>query len=203
MAAVVLALVAYASIAHYCNANRIRPLGTALALAPPLCVGLGLVWRYARRAIALASTLAAALLLYDVWPRLQQNFPVIYLVQDCAMYGLLGAGFARSLRPGDTALCTRLADQLHGPLTAAEVRYSRQVTVAWAIFFATLTLTILALYWLAPLEAWSLFANFAVIPLIALMFLVEYSIRLRVLPATDRRGVLAGLKVFLAMRSRG
>ena len=33
------------------------------------------------------------------------------------MYGLLAVGFGRSLRAGDVALCTRLADRLHGPLT--------------------------------------------------------------------------------------
>ena len=47
-----------------------------------------------------------ALLLYDVWPLLEKNFSVVYLLQECGMYGLLAVGFGRSLRAGESR-CAR------------------------------------------------------------------------------------------------
>jgi uncharacterized membrane protein len=193
-------LAAYTGLSHYCNTHGIDALGAVLALTPPLVLGLSLLWRSMRPWIAGLLTVAAALLLYDCWPQLEKKFSMVYLLQECGMYGLLAFGFARSLISEDAALCTRLADRLHGPLTVREVRYTRQVTAAWAMFFGALTLTILALYLFGPLAIWSMFVNFSVLPLIALMFVVEYMVRRRALPETDRRGILATVRVFLASR---
>jgi uncharacterized membrane protein len=193
-------LAAYTGLSHYSNTHGRRPLGAILALTPPLVLGLSLLWRSTRPWIAGPLTVAAALLLYDCWPLLEKKFSMVYLLQECGMYGLLAFGFGRSLRPENTALCTRLADRLHGPLTPRELRYTRQVTAAWAIFFAALTLTILALYLCGPLAVWSMFVNFIALPLVALMFVVEYAVRRRTLPETDRRGILATVRVFLSSR---
>jgi uncharacterized membrane protein len=56
----------------------------------------------------------------------------------------------------------------------------------------------LYLYAFATLRLWSLFANFCVLPLIGLMFAVEYAIRRRVLPQVPRRGILAAVRVYFA-----
>ena len=116
------------------------------------------------------------------------------------MDGLLAVGFGRSLRADETPLCTRLADRLHGPLTPAEVRYTRQVTVAWTWFFATLSLTTLVLYLAAPIAVWSLFVNFVIFPLIAAMFVAEQAVRRRVLPPADRGGILDAVQVYFTSR---
>jgi uncharacterized membrane protein len=169
-------------------------------MTPPLVVGLSLLWRSAPSWIAGPLTVAATFLLYHGWPQLEKKFSMVYLLQECGMYGLLAFGFGRSLVPGETALCTRLADRLHGPLTPRELRYTRQVTAAWAIFFAALTLAILSLYLFAPLAVWSLFVNFIALPLVALMFVAEYAVRRQALPETDRRGILASVRIFLSSR---
>jgi uncharacterized membrane protein len=200
IAAAAVLLPAYTGLSHYSNSHGIRPLGTALALSPPLLLGWGLLWRCTRPQIAGASALAAALLLYDCWPLLEKNFSMVYLLQECGTYGLLGFGFARSLGAGRTAICTRLADRLHGPLTPREVRYTRQVTAAWAGFFAAMTVAVLALYVSAPLRVWSLFVNFVALPLIVLMFMAEYAARRYLIPQTDHRGVLATVRVFFSGR---
>jgi uncharacterized membrane protein len=158
------------------------------------------LWRSTRPWIAGPLTVVAALLLYDCWPLLEKKFSMVYLLQECGMYGLLAFGFGRSLGPGDTALCTQLADRLHGPLTPRELRYTRRVTAAWGIFFAALTLTILALYLFGPLAIWSMFVNFIALPLVALMFAAEYAVRRCTFPDTDRRGILATVRVFLSSR---
>jgi uncharacterized membrane protein len=200
LAAALVLLAAYSGLSHYCNTHGMRRPGAVLALTPPLAIGVSLLWQYARPVIAGALTVSAALLLYDQWPLLEKKFSMVYLLQECGMYGLLAAGFGRSMAAGDVALCTRLADRLHGPLTPREVRYTRQVTAAWACFFGALTLTILALYLFAPLAIWSLFVNFIALPLIALMFVVEYAVRRHALPETDRPGILASVRVFLLSR---
>jgi uncharacterized membrane protein len=116
------------------------------------------------------------------------------------MYGLLAFGFWRSLGSGNVALCTRLADKLHGPLSARELRYTRRVTLAWAIFFSAITAAIALLYLIASRAIWSAFVNFIVLPLVAAMFAGEYAVRRRVLPATFRSGILATVRIFFVSR---
>jgi uncharacterized membrane protein len=96
------------------------------------------------------------------------------------------------------ALCTQLADKVHGPLTPQELRYTRRVTAAWALLFLLITAATLILFVFAPLRLWSLFANFCVLPLIGLMFVAEYAVRRRVLPQVPRRGILAAVRVYFA-----
>jgi uncharacterized membrane protein len=141
-----------------------------------------------------------ALLLYDNWPILEKNFSVVYLLQEFGMYGLLAVGFGRSLRAGEVALCTRLADKLHGPLNAAEILYTRRVTLAWTLFFALMGVIIAVLYVAAPRAVWSAFVNFVATLLIVAMFAAEYAVRGRVLPHTERRGIWATVRVFFASR---
>ena len=200
IAAVCVLIVAYTCLSHYCNTRGVRPLGVGLALTPPLAVLITLLWHTLRSALALLVTALGVLLLYDGWPILEKNFSVVYLLQECGMYGLLAIGFGRSLRAGNVALCTRLADKLHGPLNAAEVRYTRRVTLAWTLFFVLMAATIAILYVSSPRALWSAFVNFVTIPLIAAMFAAEYAVRGRVLPHTERHGIWASVRVFFASR---
>jgi uncharacterized membrane protein len=96
------------------------------------------------------------------------------------------------------ALCTQLADKIHGPLTPQEIRYTRRVTAAWALFFILIAAVTLGLFLFAPLRVWSLFANFCVLPLIGLMFVIEYTVRKHALPQVQRRGILAAVRVYFA-----
>jgi uncharacterized membrane protein len=198
--AVCLLILAYTCLSHYCNTHGAHRLGAALALAPLLIFLLGVLRDTVPAFVLLLATAAGALLLYDAWPILEKNFSVVYLLQECGMYGLLALGFGRSLRAGDVALCTRLADKLHGPLNAAEIRYSRRATLAWTLFFALMTATVAVLYVSVPRAVWSALVNFGAIPLIAAMFATEYAVRRRVLPHSERRGIWATMRVFFASR---
>lgn len=199
-AAICILIVAYTSLSHYCNTQGAHRLGAILAAAPPLAVLIGLLWQTLRVPVAALVTALCALLLYDVWPLLEKNFSVVYLLQECGMYGLLAVGFGRSLRAGEVALCTRLADTLHGPLSVAELRYTRRITVAWTVFFTLLVAMVAILYAAAPLAVWSEFVNFVTLPLIAAMFALECAVRRRVLPQAERRGILETMRLFLASR---
>jgi uncharacterized membrane protein len=167
-------------------------------LGPVLTVGLLLVWRWTHLWVALLGAAAAAVLLRHYWPVLEENFPVVYLLQEAGFYSLMAASFGVSLLGNRVALCTQLADKVHGPLTPQELRYTRRVTAAWALFFILITGATYGLFLFAPLRIWSLFANFCVLPLIGLMFVAEYAVRRRALPQVPRRGILAAVRVYFA-----
>ena len=198
-AAACAAIAFYAGLSHYSNyVAGGRDLGAALALAPITVVATILAWRNAPPAVAALLCAALAGLIVGLWPVLRQNYPLINLVQDSSVYGLLGFTFGRSLLPGRVALCTQLADKEHGPLSVPEVRYTRQVTAAWTLFFFVITAASILLFVSAPLRIWSLFINFCVLPLVGAMFIAEYQIRRRILPGVKRTGLLATLRVYLA-----
>jgi uncharacterized membrane protein len=199
LAAIIAFVAAYAGLSHYSNSvAKTHDLGVGLALGPVLAVGLALIWRWTHLWAALLAAAGAAVLLRHYWPVLEKNFAVVYLLQEGGFYTLMAASFGQSLLGGRVALCTQLADKVHGPLTPQELRYTRQVTAAWALFFILIVLATAGLFLFAPLRIWSLFANFCVLPLIGLMFVAEYAVRRRVLPQTPRRGILAAVRVYFA-----
>jgi uncharacterized membrane protein len=200
LAAIVVFVAAYAGLSHYGNsAAKTHDLGVGLALGPVLVFGLLLVWRWTHHLlVTLLAAAATAMLLRHYWPVLEKNFSWVYLLQEGGFYSLLAASFGRSLLGNRAALCTQLADQIHGPLTAQEVRYTRRVTAAWTLFFVSITAATLVLFVYAPLRTWSLFANFCVVPLIGLMFVAEYAVRRRVLPHVQRSGILASVRAYFA-----
>jgi uncharacterized membrane protein len=199
LAAIVVFIVAYAGLSHYSNSvAKNHDLGVGLALGPVLTIGLLLIWRWTHLLVALLAAAAAALLLRHYWPVMEKNFPVVYLLQEGGFYSLMAASFGLSLFGGRVSLCTQLADKVHGPLNAEEVRYTRRVTAAWALFFLSITALTLCLFVFAPLRIWSFFANFCAVPLIGLMFIAEYAVRRRVLPDVSRRGILAAVRVYFA-----
>lgn len=199
LAAIIAFLVAYAGLSHYSNSvAETHNLGVGLALGPVITVGLVLIWRWAHLWVALLAAAAAATLLRHFWPVLEKNFSVVYLLQEGGFYSLMSLSFGQSLLGRRQALCTLLADKVHGPLTPQEVLYTRRVTAAWALFFALITAATLSLFAFAPLRVWSLFANFCVLPLIGLMFVAEYAVRRRALPQVARRGILAAVRVYFA-----
>jgi uncharacterized membrane protein len=199
LAAVIVFFIAYSVLSHYSNLNpQAHDLAVGLALAPMLTLGFVLLWRWSGALIALARAAAAAWLLRAAWPLLLQNFSMLYLVQQAGFYFLMAFSFARTLRKDHIPLCTQLADKVHGPLSALELRYTRNVTVAWAVFFLLNLAATFLLFEFAPLRLWSLFANFISLPLILLMFVAEYAVRRKVLPQAQRSGLIATLRVYFA-----
>lgn len=199
LTAISLSVVAYAALSHYGNSfAKTHDLAVCLALAPLLAVGLLLVWRSAYRWTAVPAAAAAAVLLHHYWPVLEGDFSVVYLLQEGGFYSLMALSFGRSLLGQRVALCTELADRLHGPLNPQEVLYTRRVTAAWALFFVLIVAATVGLFVFAPLRIWSLFANFCVLPLIGLMFVAEYAVRRRALPQVSRPGIFAAIRVYFA-----
>jgi uncharacterized membrane protein len=195
--AVAVLLIAYAGLSHYSNSNsQARDLATLLALAPMLTLGGLMVWRWNGLLLALLLGAAVLLLLHDYWSLLIEEFSIVYLIQQAGFYVLMAWTFGRTLFKGRVPLCTEFADKIHGPLTALELRYTRGVTWAWVLFFlGNLSLTFV-LFALAPLRTWSFFVNFVSLPLVLLMFVVEFAVRRRVLPQVQRHGLIATLRIY-------
>ncbi len=105
--------------------------------------------------------------------------------------------FGHTLGARHRPLISRLAESIRGPLPPAVARYTRQVTLAWTLFFAVMAMLSTLLFLFSPIEVWSLFANLLAWPLVIAMFVIEYLVRRRVLPDERQHGILDGMRAYL------
>ncbi|HTT05984.1 MAG TPA: hypothetical protein VMF64_11905 [Steroidobacteraceae bacterium] len=197
---IILTLLAYALLEQYSNTAHAPPALGALLAVSPLLLALGLLaMRTARPAWALMGLAAAAtLLLVLLWPPLTQHYARLYLVQQCGLFLTFAAVFGRTLLPGYTPLCTQWALRVHGALDGAALRYTRGVTWVWMLFFIAAAVGSLALYVSVERSLWSAFGNFAVLPLAAVLFAIEYRLRRHRLPTMPRATLGQMLAAYLA-----
>ncbi|WP_019142427.1 hypothetical protein [Noviherbaspirillum massiliense] len=188
--------VAYALLAHYTNIAQTETLGTAVALAPIVLAALSMAWHARHRGVMLFLFLLACVALLLAWHPLEHHFNQIYWMEHAGTQLFLCTLFGRTLGPGREPLCTSFAKTVHGPLTPALERYTRQVTKAWVVFFSLMSATSTAIFFLASLSTWSAFANFFTAPLIGLMFVGEYLVRRRRHPHMRHAHILDGVKAF-------
>jgi uncharacterized membrane protein len=197
---IALTLLAYAALEQYSNrAGAPAALGAALAIAP-LLLALGiLAGQTPRPALALSLLLLiSVLLLPTLWQRIERHYAPLYLLQQCGIILTLAAVFGSTLLAGRTPLCTQWALRVHGPLDARVQRYTRGVTLAWAFFFVGIAAVDAVLYATVARTTWSLFANFLILPLAALLFAAEYQLRRRRLPMMPRATLSQMLSAYVA-----
>ncbi|MBI5785141.1 MAG: hypothetical protein HZA64_06770 [Rhodocyclales bacterium] len=119
-------------------------------------------------------------------------------IQNVGINTALAFVFGRTLAAGRRPLVTKVAAMVHEEMSPALNRYTRQVTVAWTLFFTAYALVSAGLFFLAPVEAWSVFANILSLPLIAVMFLAENEVRKRTLPKHDQVGLVGTVRAVRA-----
>jgi uncharacterized membrane protein len=196
-AAIAAACVAYPVLAHLASADPDPGLlDAAVAMAPLIALALVLAWRSPQRPWMLLLCLGGCALLYAAGSWLVQHYNWVFLLQHAGMQALLGLAFARTLRAGQQPMVSRFAAIIHGGLSPALARYTRQVTWAWTLYFAVMTTLSLLLFWLAPISVWSAFANLLNLPLLVLMFSAEYAARLLLLAPSDRAGPLEAIRAY-------
>lgn len=196
-ALVVLLAVCGAALAHYAIVQAPTPtLGALLSLIPIAVIGFVAARRARHAAWVLVSIALAAAALWLGWGLLERHFTNLFFLEHAGMNLLLAATFGRTLVGGREPLCTRFARIIHGTLEPDVARYTRHVTLAWTIFFVSLFALSCALYFGRFVAAWSFLANIASPILIALMFIVEYAIRVRALPNHKQIGILGGIRAF-------
>jgi uncharacterized membrane protein len=121
------------------------------------------------------------------------GFVTASAVMHWSIYASLLATFGLSLRRGREPLITGMARRLNGETDGEAddelAAYTRNVTIAWSVFFAAqLTLSV-TLFCFAPLVVWSFFVNVLDIPLVVTMFAAEYAVRLRCLRHPPRHSL--------------
>jgi uncharacterized membrane protein len=189
--------IAFALLAHFAVIDGLTPtVGALLSLLPVAILGLWATRRARHRELVLVGAGAAAIALWFGWGTLERNFPSLFFIEHAGSNLVLAIVFGRTLAGSREPLCTRFARLLHGTLPPEVMRYTRQVTVAWTVFFGTLFTLSSILYLGGFLTAWSLLANIASPILVGLMFVVEYAVRHRVLPEWERVGILGSIRAF-------
>jgi uncharacterized membrane protein len=173
---------------------------TLWAIAPLAGLSLWLAWRWRRPSIVIALTLAILAGLAEFWPQIRGHQDWGYWLQHLGVNLLLMLSMGSSLLPGRQPLCSRLAARVRGALPAEVATYTRGVTLAWTLFSGVMAITSTLLFWLAPITVWSVFANLLTLPLVVLMFLGEYGVRLRVLPPELRSGPLEAIRAYQRFR---
>lgn len=189
--------VAFAIAAHAALLDTLPPAaGALLSLVPLSLLVLWFFRRTGHRIAALALVAAGVLAVALEWPALERHFPSVFFLEHAGGNLLLAMLFGRTLFGGREPLVTTFARIAHGGLTPQLARYTRQVTVAWTLFFLALFATSATLYTAGFMGAWSLLANLLSPLLVALMFVVEYAVRHLVLPDIERLGILGGMRAF-------
>lgn len=192
------------AIASYFNSasGHVSGWGVALALAPlSLVVALGL-WRMSPRWLAASLALGLTGLLAWLWPLLSQRIAMLYFLEHMGVYTLLAVFFARTLVGPGESLVTQMARRVHGGvLSENQRRYTRQVTLAWSLFFAAMVVVSVGLFIWAPLPVWSAFATLLGGPLIAVVFVVEILVRRWVLPNEARSSLGETVRAWRVHRS--
>ncbi len=193
------AMCGYALLANYTNQSGNASLGITVALTPLIMAVLLFAGRSSHRLVMLTLTAVAGVSAVLAWPLLKQHYGWIYWMEHETMQLSLFATFARTLVSGRQPLCARYAEIMHGTLNEAHSRYARSVTVAWTVFFGIMIIVSTSLFFLFSLGIWSIFSNFIFLPLVALMFIVEFSVRKRALPDVEHTGVIEALRTYRNM----
>lgn len=190
--------VAWAIAAHLGSAGVGSAGFNAGVAVLPLFVALGaLLWQARSLAVLLGGLAMALAAVVWAWPQLRDNVPGLYYLQHLGSHLALGVLFGKTLwGPGD-ALITGMARHIFGNgISERKVRYTRQVTAAWAVYFFANALVSTGLFLWAPLEVWSIHANLLTGPLIALMFLGEHLVRKRMLPVHERPSIVSVVRAY-------
>lgn len=200
---VVLCLItAWAVLAHYGSTGEGNTqLRAALATAPMVAIAIILLWRIGNPLWIGIGGFSVLALVATAWPYLQTHIAQLYFVQHLGTNLALGILFGSSLFAQRQPLVTQFALIAHnGTISAAQRRYTRQVTIAWTVFFlVTATISVGLFFW-APPQAWSVFANLLTLPLILLMFIIEHLVRHSVLPPDDRSSIADTIRGYKGRR---
>jgi uncharacterized membrane protein len=196
--AVVVFIVVWAVLAHLGSTSDNNSNFTGLLGLTPIIAALGLLlWRPRHPLLTGAGIVVVLGGLAWLWPLLRHNLALLYLVQNVGTNLALATLFGRSLFGSGEALITQLARAVHGgEISECKRQHTRQVTIAWTIFFLANALLSALLWLFAPLAVWSVFANLLAMPLVALMFVGEHIWRSRVLPPEERPTIAQVIRAY-------
>jgi uncharacterized membrane protein len=104
--------------------------------------------------------------------------------------------FGHTLFGGREPLISRIARLINGKDYPEVAAYTRNVTVAWTLFFAMQVIVSALLYAFASITAWSFFINVMNLPLLGMMFGVEYLYRIVAHSDHPRASIWRAIEVY-------
>jgi uncharacterized membrane protein len=190
-----LAVAAYGVLAHWLMVHAASSPWAVLLLLGPLLLSFA-GWALAqRRWGVLALALGGLGLAWAAGGVSDVNR--LYVLQHAGIHAALALAFGLSLRVGGVPLITRVALRVHGgQMPAAKHAYTRQVTLAWTLYFAAMVAASLALYAWAPWSWWSLFANLLTPASLGLMMVGEWRLRYWLHPEFERVPIAVAVRAF-------
>ena len=188
---------AFALLAHAALVDRLPArVGAVVSLVPIAILAAWLLRRSRQRLIAVLALAVVVVGVAFYWNEIERHFPDLFFIEHAGINLLLAFVFGRTLMGRREALVTRFAVIVHGTIPPEVERYTRHVTLAWTILFATLVVLSCALYFSGHMAQWSLLANIVNPIAIVAMFVIEYAVRLRALPNWEQVGILGGVRAF-------
>ena len=196
-AAVGAAAVVYLGLGYIAGAWPHPPrLAVVVGLVPLFGWLLAAAWQLRWRVPALGLWALTAVLLWRHLGTLRDHAALVYCIQHVGAMATLALSFGATLWAGhDRALCSRIARAcIAGDIDDDYYRYTWQVTLAWTVLFLALGTASVVLFSLGALTWWSLLANVATPLLVGAMFVVEYAVRVRVLPGRPHMSIAATVR---------
>lgn len=185
IAAIAGAGAAYLTFSHLLTIEE-RPslLMLALGVTPLTVMAMLAAWHSSMRWLALTLLAVLTLTVLVYLDELRNHVNWLYFVQHAGAMLLLAITFGSTLARGDAdALCSRVTRlMLNGPADPAYMRYTWKVTVVWTMYFVSSAVISIGLFFFGPIAVWSYFANLLTPVIVGLMFVIEYLVRVRVLP---------------------
>jgi uncharacterized membrane protein len=205
IAAIAVLGAAYLAFSHLLTIDE-HPslLMLALGVTPLTVMALLAAWASRMRWLALAMLAALALTVLWNLDALRNHINWLYFMQHAGAMSLLAITFGSTLGRGDAdALCSRVTRlMLPDPVDSAYMRYTWKVTVAWTVYFVTSGVVSVGLFFWGPLTFWSYFANLLTPVFVGLMFIIEYLVRVRVLPDRAHFSIAQTIQAYRSYEQR-
>jgi uncharacterized membrane protein len=172
-------------------------LNAVIALAP-IVLFVGLFLKTLNRPTLMLAVVCVLLsVLWRYWAHLTSHVAGLYYLQHLGTHLAMALFFGKTLRHNDIPLITQLAKRIEmDQLSVLKLTYTRWVTIAWTAFFCINALVSTVLFVTASSVVWSFHANLMTGPLIVLMFLGEFVVRLRMLPAHERPSIVETIRAY-------
>lgn len=189
----------YLGIGYFATTIPHPPLiAVILGLLPLAAAVLVTIWKANLRLPLLFFFAACAGTVIINIDAIRNHIAWLYFIQHAGTMLLLCATFGSTLSSRhDQALCSCIAAVvIPEPLDADYLHYTWRVTLAWTAYFAVSAIISAGLFFLAPIEAWSVFANFLTPISLGMMFVGEYLVRVKLMPDAPRISVGATILAY-------
>ena len=170
----------------------------AVGVTPLSAIALVSAWHSRLRGWALSVLAVLAITVLLLLDSLRNHVNWLYFMQHAGIMALLAITFGSTLGRGDAnALCSRVTRlMLSGSADPAYMRYTWKVTLVWTVYFITSALISVGLFFFGSLTVWSYFANLLTPIIVGLIFVIEYLVRVRVLPERTHFSIAKTIRAY-------